>query len=170
MITHVKVIVLTNIKDLNFSRVMRHGVAIRFLDAAQTPVDIVDDFHTSVQRHLEMQSAFDGSCLKEVVGPDTEYVEPAKCCGENGGIIIHIFQQYGLIEELDAEAAKLPDDKLGFFRHLADVIDMRDNYRCLFRHLDSSEQVGQTFVAESRRVVNYPSRAKTDGGQMLDRQ
>ena len=162
MITHVKAIVFADIKDLDFAGVMRHYVAIRFLDAAQTPVDIVDDFDASVQRHLEMQGALDGSCLKQVVGPDTECVERAKCCSENSRIVIHILQQYGLIEELDAEATKPGDCKLSFFRHLANVIDMCDNHRRFLRHSDPLEEIGKGLIAEPRRKVNQRSGPETD--------
>ena len=155
MITHVKAIVFADIKNLDFAGVMRHDVAIRFLYAAQAIVDIADDFYASVQRDLEMQGALDGPCLKEVVGPDTECVERAKCSGENGRVIVYIPEQHCLIEELDPAPAKFADSQLSFFRDLAKMIDLCHNHRRFFRRLDFLEQVCDILVAESLRVIHY---------------
>jgi hypothetical protein len=99
-----------------------------------------DNFHASAQRNLEMRSALDGTGLKQVIRPCTNFVQFPERFGDRLRIVVHLAEPHRLIEKLTSGGVEPPNVGDGLFRNLTEVIEMRDDDWSFGRIEDPLEQ------------------------------
>src|SRR5262249_1850783 len=100
VITQVDTGVGGHIEDLDLGRPVRHDVAERLLDAAETLVRLLHDLDAASQRNLEMRRTFDRTSLEYVVRPDSNRVQLLNRRRQRVRIVVHLAEEDRLVEEL----------------------------------------------------------------------
>src|SRR5215813_309396 len=102
MIAHIDPVIFAHAQNFNLSRIMRHDVLERFLNAAEALIDALNDLNAAPQRDLKMRCSLHGSALEEVVRANANLVTFRKSGCHNIWIVVDLGKQHSLIEELYA--------------------------------------------------------------------
>jgi len=149
---NIDAIVVTDIQNLDLAGRVGHDVAKRFLDAAQTLVRLLHYLDTSSQWHLEARRTLDRAPLEHVVRSDSDGVQLFDCGRKRIGVVVHLSEEDGLVEELNAGNLQALDVCLRFRRHFSNVIEMRHDHRSFSSRSNALEQARQLGIGEPRRI------------------
>src|SRR6516164_3452974 len=140
------------------------------MNAAQAPIDAADNLEPSPQRNLEMGGGFHWPALEQVVRPHPDGVALSKRRRQDLGVIVDLREEHGLVQELHAMSAQVPNIALRFHGDLADVVEMRYDHRRLSGITNPPEHSRQSGIFEALGSEGDRFRTETDRIQVRDRQ